>query len=94
MFNSFESGEGPFAGAVSDHQAKKQGIVWLHKISTINLRHQTQTRFCHFLCFPVSLGKSFAVASWRSRFGLLFNIIKIFSDLLSMGAIQTCPSTQ
>jgi len=35
----------------------------LDKLRTTNLRHQTQTRFCHFLCFPVSLGKSFAVAS-------------------------------
>jgi len=40
------------------------------------------------------LGKSSAVASCQSGFYLLFNIIKIFFDLLSMGAVQTCASTQ
>jgi len=37
------------------------------------------------------LGKSSAVASWQSGFCLLF---KLFSDLLSVGAVQTCASTQ
>ena len=39
----------------------------------------------YFCCFPVSLGKSSAVARWQSGFRLLFNklfnLIKIFSDL-------------
>jgi len=29
------------------------------------------------------------VASWQSDFCLLFKLIKIFCDLLSMGAVQT-----
>jgi len=33
-------------------------------------------------------------ASWQSDFYLLFKFLKIFSDLLSMGAVQTCASTQ
>jgi len=42
----------------------------------------------------VTLGKSFVVASCKSDFCLLFKLIKIFFDLLSMGTIQTCASTQ
>jgi len=34
------------------------------------------------------------VASWQSDFCLLFKLIKIFSDLLSMEAVQTYASTQ
>jgi len=66
-----------------------KGFAWLHKLRITILRHLTQTYFC---CFPVSLGKSSAVASWQSGFCLLFKLIKIFSDLLSMGAAQTCAS--
>jgi len=33
------------------------------------------------------------VANWQSDFCLLFNITNI-SDVLSMGALQTCASTQ
>jgi len=33
------------------------------------------------------------VASWQSDFCLLFKLIEIF-DLLSMGKVQTCASTQ
>jgi len=50
----------------------------------------TQTCFCHFLAvslFFVSLGKSSVVASWQSDVCLLFKLIKIFSDLLSIEAI-------
>ena len=54
IFNSLESWKGPFAWATSDLQAKKQGFVWLHKLKTTNLRHQTQTRFCHFFAVSVS----------------------------------------
>ena len=57
---------------------------------TPDLRHQTQTRFCHFASvslFFVSLGKSSMVASWKSVFCLLFKFIKILFDLLSMGAV-------
>jgi len=82
------------ARAVSDHQSKKEGSAWLDKLRTTNLRHQIQTRFCHFCCFPASLGKTWAVASWQSYFCFLFKLINIFSDLLSMGAVQTCASTQ
>jgi len=28
--------------------------VWLHKLKNTNLRHQTQTRFCHFFAVSVS----------------------------------------
>jgi len=48
-------------------------------------------RFCHFLgvcLFFASLGKSPVVASWQSDFCLLFKFIKIFSDLLGMGAVH------
>ena len=48
--------------------------------------------FVIFCCFPVSLGKSSAGASWQSGFCLLFKLIKIFSDLVNMGAVQTCAS--
>jgi len=35
-----------------------KGFAWLDKPRTTNLRHSTQTRFCHFFCcFRVSLGK-------------------------------------
>jgi len=34
------------------------------------------------------------VTSWQSGFCLQFKLIKIFSDLLSMEAVQTCASTQ
>ena len=47
VFNSFESWKVPFNWAVNDHQAKKQVFMWLDKLRTTNLRHQTQTRFCH-----------------------------------------------
>jgi len=95
IFNCFESWKdlSP-ARAVSDHQSKKEGSAWLDKLRTTNLRHQIQTRFCHFCCFPASLGKTWAVASWQSYFCFLFKLINIFSDLLSMGAVQTCASTQ
>jgi len=33
------------------------------------------------------------VASWRNDFCLPFKLIKIFSDLLSMGAVQPCASS-
>ena len=33
------------------------------------------------------------VASWQSDFCLLFKLIKIFPDLLSMEIVQTCAST-
>jgi len=69
----------------------------LDELKTTNLRHQTQTRFCNFLAvtlFFVSLGKSYVVASWQSDFCLLFKLMKGFSDLLSMEAVQTCESTQ
>ena len=69
----------------------KKGSTWLDKLKTTNVRHQTQTRFCHFLAvtlFFVSLGKSSVVASWQSDFCLLLKLLKIFSDWLSMGAIQ------
>jgi len=68
----------------------------LDKLRTTNLRHQIQTRFCHFLAvtlFFVYLGLSFVVASWQSDFFLLFKL-KIFSDLLSIGEVQACASTQ
>ena len=58
---------------------------------------QTQTRFCHFSAvslFFVSFVKNSVVASWQSDFFLLLKLIKIFSDLLSRGAVQTCASTQ
>jgi len=42
--------------------------------------------------FSVFLCKSSAVASWQSGFCLLFKLIKIFSDLVSMGAVKTCAS--
>jgi len=29
------------------------GFVWLHKLKTTNLRHQTQTRFCHIFAVSV-----------------------------------------
>jgi len=32
--------------------------------------------------------------NWQSDFCLLFKLIKIFSDLISVGAVQTCASTQ
>jgi len=44
-------------------------------------------RFCHFLLLPCLVGKSYVVASWQRDFCLLFKPIKIFSDLLSMGAV-------
>jgi len=34
------------------------------------------------------------VSRWQSDFWLLFKLVKIFSDLLSMGAVQTCASTE
>jgi len=45
------------------------------------------------LCVNPSLGKSSVVASWKSDFCLLLKL-KIFSDLLSMGEVQACASTQ
>jgi len=47
-----------FSGAVNEHHAKKKGSAWLDNLKTINVRHQTQTRSCHFLAvtlFFVSL---------------------------------------
>jgi len=55
--------------------------VWLHKLKNTNLRHQTQTRFCHFFAVSVSrwgrvlrlpVGKvAFACCSILSRSSLI-----------------------
>jgi len=78
---------------------RKKGLCgWLDKLESLaNLRHQTHTRFCLFLAVSfsfVSLGYSSVVASWQSNLCLLFKLIKIFSDLLGMGAVQTWASAQ
>jgi len=41
--------------------------VWLHKVRTTNLRHQTQTPFCLFSLFPCLVGEEFCgyrLAKW------------------------------
>jgi len=67
---------------------------WIDRPRTPNLRHQTSDpnaalSFSCCLLF-VFLG-SYVVAIWQSDFCLLFKLIKI--SLLSMGAVQTYPSS-
>ena len=69
--------------------------IWFFLSVFKKKKNQTHcTLLTFFCCFPVSLGKSSAVASWQSGVCLLFKLIKIFSDLLSIGAVQICTSTQ
>jgi len=67
----------------------------LRHIRTTNLRHKTQTHFCIFLLFPyfLSLWGVLWLPNWQSDFCLLVKITNI-SDFLSLGAVQTCTSTQ
>ena len=98
IFNSFESWKGPFAWAVIDHQAKKSGFAWLHKLRTTNLRHQTQMHFCHFFAACLShwgrvlqlpVGKvAFAYYSSLSRCSLIcltwkqYNLVQVVNSTL------------
>jgi len=50
--------------------------VWLHKLKTTNLKHQTQTRFCHFLLFLCLVGEEFCscqLVKWGRK--MLVNLV-------------------
>jgi len=64
----------------------------LDKLKTTNVRHQTQTRFCHFLALSL-WGTVLSLPVGKLTFAC-FEAPKIFSDWLSMGAVQTCANTQ
>jgi len=52
-------------------------------------------RFCQFFAVSRSRwGRVLRLPVGKVDFCLLFKLIKIFSDLVNMGAVQTCASTQ
>jgi len=87
----------PFSWAVSEHHAKEKRSAWLDKLKTTNVRHQTQTRFCHFLAVTLFLslwGRVLWLPVGKVTFACFWTSLKISSDWLRMGAVQTCASPQ